>query len=65
LKIANRGKDYFIEQLQKERESFALERGDYIEKLMSYNRRLSELEAKLLQLESPKDKDASEHTLTE
>jgi hypothetical protein len=26
LKIANRGKDYFIEQLQKEREGFPQER---------------------------------------
>ena len=54
LKIANRGKDYFIEQLQKERESFANERKDYVEKLMTFNRKIGELEIKLLQLESPR-----------
>jgi hypothetical protein len=31
LKITNRGKDYFIEQLQKEREGFAQERQTYVE----------------------------------
>jgi len=52
LKIANRGKDYFIEQLQKERESFADERKDYMEKLMGFNRKVGELEAALQQLGS-------------
>jgi predicted RNase H-like nuclease (RuvC/YqgF family) len=54
LKITNRGKDYFIEQLQKERDSFGKERQEYVEKLMSFNRKVGELETKLLQLESPK-----------
>jgi hypothetical protein len=53
LKIANRGKDYFIEQLQKERESFSEERKDYVEKLMTFNRKVGELETKLLQIEGP------------
>ena len=53
LKIANRGKDYFIEQLQKERESLASERKDYVEKLMTFNRKVGELETRLLQLEAP------------
>ena len=53
LRIANRGKDFFIEQLQKERESFAIERASYVEKLMTFNRKLGELETKLLQLEAP------------
>lgn len=54
LKITNRGKDYFIEQLQKERESFGKEREEYVEKLMGFNRKLGELETKLLQLEGPR-----------
>jgi len=53
LKITNRGKDYFIEQLQKERESFAEERHGYVEKLMEFNRKVGELETRLLQLEAP------------
>jgi hypothetical protein len=46
LKITNRGKDYFIEQLQKER-------GDILDQLLTANRQVGELETKLLQLESP------------
>jgi hypothetical protein len=53
LKITNRGKDYFIEQLKQEREGFAAERQDYVTKLMSFNRKVGELESKLLQIESP------------
>ena len=53
LKITNRAKDFFIERLQKEREGFALERGEYVEKLMSVNHRVGEPEAKLLQLQAP------------
>ena len=52
LKITNRGKDYFIEQLQKERNRFDEERKDYVEKLMFSNRKVGELETKLLQIES-------------
>jgi chromosome segregation ATPase len=55
LKITNRGKDYFIEQLQKEREGFVDERAGYVEKLMSFNRKVGELENKLLQLEGPRE----------
>lgn len=54
LKITNRGKDYFIEQLQKEREAFADERQRYLEDLMRFNRRVGELELQLKQIESPK-----------
>jgi len=54
LKITNRGKDFFIEQLQKEREGFAQERQGYVEKLMNFNRKLGELETKLLQVEGPR-----------
>ena len=55
LKITNRAKDYFIEQLKNERESFAMERKDYVEKLINSNRQIGELETKLLQLQAPHD----------
>ena len=53
LRITNRGKDYFIEQLKEERESFAAERQEYVAQLMSFNRKVGELETKLLQIEPP------------
>jgi len=52
LEITNRVKDMFVAQLQKDREHFELERKDYIEQLMSFNRKVGELETKLLQIES-------------
>jgi hypothetical protein len=55
LKITNRGKDYFIEQLQKEREAFTEERQRYVEDLMRFNRRVGELELQLKQIEAPSD----------
>jgi hypothetical protein len=47
LKIANRGKDYFIEQLQKER-------GEFITRIEDNSRLVGELKTKLLQLEAPR-----------
>jgi hypothetical protein len=47
LKITNRGKDFFIEQLQKER------RGIF-DQLLTANRKAGELETKRLQLAEPK-----------
>jgi hypothetical protein len=47
LKIANRGKDYLIDQLKGERTSF-------FEKLLSANRVVGQLETKLNRLEEPK-----------
>jgi hypothetical protein len=55
LKITNRAKDYFIEQLKGEREIFVQERQGYVEKLMDFNRKVGELETKLLRLETPKN----------
>ncbi len=46
LQIANRGKDYFIEQLQKEREGL-------LKHAMDASHRLGQLETELLQLSSP------------
>lgn len=48
LKITNRGKDYFIEQLQKEREGL-------LEQVVSTSRKVGELETRLLQLEGPRN----------
>jgi hypothetical protein len=53
LKITNRAKDLFIEELQTERRGFALERQGYVEKLMTSNRRIGDLESKVLQLSPP------------
>jgi hypothetical protein len=47
LKITNRGKDMFIEQLKSERAGF-------FEQLMSANRTVGQLETKLHQLDGPK-----------
>jgi hypothetical protein len=46
LKIANRGKDYLIDELNKERKSF-------FDQLLSANWKMGELETKLFQIESP------------
>jgi hypothetical protein len=50
LKIANRGKDYLIDQLNKERTGF-------FEKLLSATRTVGQLETKLLHLGAPKSED--------
>ena len=47
LKIANRGKDYLIDQLKDERAGF-------FEKLLTANRTVGQLETKLQQLDAPK-----------
>jgi len=47
LKIANRGKDYLIDQLKGERMGF-------FNQLLSANRTVGQLETKLHQLEEPK-----------
>ena len=55
LEINNRAKDMMIEGMQKERDKF-------IEQMMSANRKVGELETKLLQLEPPDDtQDAMRH----
>jgi hypothetical protein len=46
LKIVNKGKDFFIDQLQRERNGI-------FDQLLAANRKMGELETKLLQLESP------------
>src|SRR3984957_13442742 len=50
LEITNRAKDLYIDRLDKERDAFGMERQGYVEKLMQFNRKVGELETKLLQL---------------
>ena len=64
LQILNRGKDYFIDQLKMERDSFNGERQKYVERLMSFSRKVGELQTQLFQLgapvvEIPKDSELS------
>lgn len=61
LKITNRAKDMFIEQLQKEREGFALERQSYVEKLMTFNRKVGQLETTLRQLPLQSARPSGQH----
>jgi hypothetical protein len=51
LKIANRGKDFLIEQMQKERNSF-------FDQLLTATRKVGELETRLLQLGTSQDSSA-------
>jgi len=51
LRILNRGKDYFIEQLQKEREGM-------LQQLVSGSHRIGELETQLRQIPTPRDAGA-------
>ncbi len=56
LRILNRGKDYFIEQLK-------LEREDLLDKLVSGSHRIGELETQLRQLAAPPEiRDHPTHT---
>ncbi len=54
LMITNRAKDIHIKQLYKERDDFASERQGYVEKLMTFSRKVGELETRLLQLSAPR-----------
>lgn len=53
LKIVNKGKDFFIDQLQKERDAF-------IAKIENNSRTIGVLETKLLQLEAPRPAPAAD-----
>lgn len=55
LKILNQGKDYFIDLMKKERDGFSQDRQKYIDQLVASNRKVGELETRLLQLEGPED----------
>jgi hypothetical protein len=53
LKITNRGKDYFVEELKKEREFFETVRRDMTQKLIEQSQRVGELQVKVHLLEAP------------
>ena len=63
LTITDRVKEQVIKQYEKERGQFALERKDYIEQLLTFSRRVGELETKVLQLAAPRT--ASETPVSE
>ena len=50
MKITNRAKDYFVDQLKKERDVL-------FDQLLSASRKVGELETRLLQLEGPRDRE--------
>jgi hypothetical protein len=58
LKITNRAKDYFVEELKKEREYFEVVRQDMTQKLIEQSRQVGELQVKVYQLEPPRQEQA-------
>jgi hypothetical protein len=52
-KILNKGKDFFIEQLQKDRAAFAGERQELIQQMVLQGERIGKLETELRQLQAP------------
>jgi hypothetical protein len=54
LKITNRGKDYFVEELKKDREHFEAVRKEMTQQLIDHSRRVGELEVKVNLLEAPR-----------
>ena len=59
LKIMNKGKDYFIEQLKADRERFTQEREQFVQQLVTQSQTIGELKTQLVQLEAPKRKESS------
>ena len=54
LTITDHVKGQVIKQYEKDRSEFAQERKEYIEQLMTFNRRIGELETQVLQLAAPR-----------
>jgi hypothetical protein len=54
LKITNRGKDYFVEELKKQHENFEAVRKEMTQQLIDQSRRVGELEVKVNLLEAPR-----------
>jgi hypothetical protein len=59
LKIANRGKDYFVEELRNERERFEAERKEMVQQLIQHSHRVGELEGVIrhAQIEAPRQQE--------
>jgi len=58
LQITNRAKDYFVDELKKEREYFETARKDMTQKLIETSQRVGELQVKVHQLEAPRQGEA-------
>jgi hypothetical protein len=56
-KILNKGKDYFLEQLQKDRKNFVGERQELIQQMVLQGERIGKLESELRQLQAPRNHD--------
>jgi hypothetical protein len=56
LKIMNKGKDFFIEQLKEDRVAVARERMELVSKLVDSVKEIGVLETKLMQLEAPRER---------
>jgi hypothetical protein len=56
LKILNKGKDYFIDQLKQDREYVVQERAQLVSQLTASVKEIGVLETKLLQLEAPRER---------
>jgi hypothetical protein len=56
LKITNKGKDYFIDQLKQDREAVVQEREHLIDRLVDGAKQIGVLETKLMQLEAPRER---------
>jgi hypothetical protein len=54
LKITNRGKDYFVEELKKQHETYETVRKEMTQQLIDQSRRVGELEVKVNLLEAPR-----------
>jgi hypothetical protein len=60
LKIANRGKDYFVEELKNERERFEADRKEMVQQLIQHSHRVGELEGVIrhAQIEAPRQQES-------
>lgn len=58
LKITNKAKDYFIDQLKGDREHFIQEREHRIQQLVEGSQTIGELKTRLLQLEAPQPRES-------
>lgn len=65
LKITNRAKDMFIQQLQQDREHFVKEQDGFIAKLIKFTRKVGQLETQVLQLGGKPDVGSEESTSAE
>jgi hypothetical protein len=58
LQITNRAKDYFVDELKKDRQYFEAVRQDMTQKLIEQSQRVGELQVKVHRLEAPQQEQA-------